>query len=447
MAYHDNLTNLPNRELFRDRLDHALTQSRRKGSYVAVMFLDLDRFKQVNDSLGHMVGDKLLMSIAERLNTVIREGDTIARIGGDEFTIICEDCANLDDVTKIAQHIVDSLVFPFFIDSNEIYTTSSIGISIFPRDALNSEELLTAADTAMYRAKVEGRNNYQFYTSNMSDMVNERVTLEADLRRALKNKEFELNFQPRVNMKSQQVYCVEALLRWRHPEKGVLLPHQFISVLEETNLIVPITEYVMKSCCLQLKAWENTQFSGVCIAVNLSVNLFRQGKILDIADNIMKKCSVSLSLFELEITENILMEDTEFCISVLSQLKKMGFQISIDDFGTGFSSMSYLKKLPIDCVKIDKSFIEELLINNDDKAIVSSIISLAHSLKLKVTAEGVENKQQLEFLHNQGCDEGQGFCYSEPLSIECFESWLCQWRNDHSTKLNKINNKVESLVI
>ena len=447
MAYHDNLTNLPNRELFRDRLDHALAQSRRKGSHVAVMFLDLDRFKQVNDSLGHMIGDKLLKSIAERLNIAIREGDTIARIGGDEFTIICEDCTNLDDVTKIAQHIVENLALPFFIDNNEIYTTSSIGISIFPKDALNSEELLTAADTAMYRAKVEGRNNYQYYTSNMSDMVNERVTLEADLRRALKNEEFELNFQPRVNMKTQQVNCVEVLLRWRHPEKGLLLPDQFIAVLEETNLIVPVTEYVMKSCCLQLKTWKNTRFSEMCIAVNLSVNLFRQGKILEIANNIMNKCEVSVSQFELEITENILVEDIEFCISVLSQLKKLGFQISIDDFGTGFSSMSYLKKLPIDCVKIDKSFIEDLIFNNEDKAIVSSIISLAHSLKLKVTAEGVENKHQLEFLSKHGCDEGQGFCYSEPLTIECFEAWLCQWQDGHLKKVNKLNDKVESLVV
>jgi len=428
MAYHDNLTQLPNRELFRDRLEHALAQAHRKGSLVAVMFLDLDRFKQVNDSLGHMVGDLLLKAAADRLSGAIREGDTVARIGGDEFTVICEDCNSHDDVKIIAQHITESLSRPFNINNNEIYATASIGIAIAPDDASNSEELITAADTAMYKAKIEGRNNYQFYTADLSSKVQSRVRLESELRRALKSNEFELYYQPRVNLETDEVCCVEVLLRWNHPDKGVILPDDFVPILEETNLIVEVTEFVLRTCCQQLNQWNDSPFSNIQLAINLSVNLFRQGKILEMSNTIAKECNASVSNVELEITENLLMEDIDTCVSILHELKNKGFQITIDDFGTGYSSMSYLKRLPIDCVKIDRSFVKDVYFNKGDEAIVNAVTSLAHSLGLKVTAEGIESQEQLDFLRKQGCDEGQGYLFSRPLPVKEFEKWMATWQ-------------------
>lgn len=427
LAYHDTLTSLPNRELFQDRLDHAVALAHRKHNMVAVMFLDLDRFKQINDSLGHSIGDTLLKDAARRLQSSIREGDTVARIGGDEFTVICEDCNSRKDVDIVAETIINALSHPFFINDNEIYATASIGIAVYPEDALNTEELLGAADTAMYKAKVEGRNNFQFYSADLSKKVHEKVLLETELRRAIKNEEFVLYYQPRINIKTNEVETAEVLLRWNHPEKGIVEPISFIPILEETNLIVPVTEQVLRQSQMQLKAWKNTQFSNLQLAINMSVNLFRQGKILEIVRRVADECHASANKMEVEITENLLMEDVDSCIGILSQLKDSGFKVTIDDFGTGYSSMSYLQRLPIDCLKIDQAFVKNLETSNDDKAIVSAIVSLAHSLSLKVTAEGIETKEQLEFISKTGCDEGQGYYYTRPVSCEKFEQWLMHW--------------------
>ncbi len=423
LAYHDSLTGLPNRGLFRDRLQHAMTHAKRENTSLALMFLDLDRFKQINDSFGHIIGDELLQAVATRLQEHLRKGDTIARLGGDEFTIISENIQQAEDAANIASNVVNLMQKPFTIGRQEIFMGTSIGIALYPEDARTIDELISAADSAMYRAKEEGRNNYQFFTSDMTAKAFERMLLENALRHALEREEFILHYQPRINLKTDEVQSVEALIRWQHPEKGLVLPSHFVPLLEETNLIVPVTEWVLRESCRQLQLWHEHGLHDMRIAVNLPANIFRQEKIIDIVEKTVGQSNIDARQIELEITESILMDNTLSNQNTMERLRELGFLITIDDFGTGYSSLSYLKQLPIHCLKIDKSFIHDIGIDDKDEAISKAIISLAHSLNLLVTAEGIENSCQLEYLQALHCNEGQGNFFCQPINGD----ELCKW--------------------
>lgn len=417
LAFHDPLTDLPNRILFYDRLNRALAYSRRNHRMLAVMFLDLDRFKFVNDIMGHAIGDGLLKDVSQKLKECVRENDTVARIGGDEFTILLPDIAKEEDAAKVARKITRALKKPWIINGTEFQITTSIGIVLFPNDGTDAETLTKNADTAMYRAKEQG-DNYQFYRPAMNAKALERMETERSLRRAVEMKEFEVYYQPRIDVRSGRMIGVEALIRWNHPSKGVVLPEDFIPVAEDTGLIIPIGEWVLRTVCQQNMIWQNAGVQPMRISVNISACQFRQKKLVEMIAGILDETGMEPQQLELEITESTAMQDVEFTIGILEKLRTMGVSIAIDDFGTGYSSLSYLRRLPVATLKIDRSFVHDVLEDVGAAAIVATIIVLAQNLKLKVIIEGVENEQQLKFFERQDCFEMQGFLFSEPVPAE-----------------------------
>ena len=423
IAHHDALTGLPNRSLFRDRLTHAMAQADRYHQKLAVMFLDLDRFKAINDTLGHNVGDQLLKIAAERLRSCVRDSDTVARLGGDEFTVIVEDIVEDHDAAAVAQKILDTLSQPFNLYGHEVFISVSVGVTLYPSDDENADNLLRNADSAMYRAKEFGRNNFQFYVAEMNIKARERLMLESSLRRALDRKEFMLYYQPRVSLQSGRVIGAEALLRWRHPELGLVPPSEFIPILDETGMIIPVGDWALREACRQNREWQDMGLPPIRVAVNLSVRQFMQKDLADTVVRALEAANLSAEHLEVEITEDLFLEHNQTNIITLARLKNMGIHISIDDFGTGYSSLSYLKRLPIDTLKIDQSFVRDIG-DPDNKAIASAIIAMASSLRLNVLAEGVETDEQLAFLRAQGCNEIQGFCFSHPLPAEDFAQLL-----------------------
>jgi diguanylate cyclase (GGDEF)-like protein len=424
MAQYDHLTGLTNRALFQDRLEQALARAKRSGALVALMFLDLDRFKAVNDTLGHGTGDLLLKKVAERLEGSVRETDTVARIGGDEFSIILEGLTEAQDAALVARKIIDKLVQPFVLDGHEVFVTTSIGIAVYPSS--NGDSLLTDADSAMYCAKEQGRNTYRFHTPEMNAQVRERLNMESKLRRALDQEEFLLYYQPQVDLTTGMIVGTEALLRWQHPELGLVSPGKFIPVLEDIGMIVRVGEWVLQTACRQSKAWQRDGFPPLRMAVNISARQFSRRDLIDTVASVLTETGLDPNYLELEITESLLMEDIKANSRLLDELKTSveGLRVSIDDFGTGYSSLSYLKTFPIDLLKIDQSFIRDITTNSDDAAITTTIIVLAHNLRLKVIAEGVETEEQMTYLREKGCDEAQGFYFSRPLPADEFTKLL-----------------------
>jgi diguanylate cyclase (GGDEF)-like protein len=424
-AYHDMLTDLPNRMLFQDRLTHALVRARRHGSKLAVMFLDLDRFKTVNDTFGHAVGDQLLKGIAERLKTRLRGEDTISRLGGDEFTILLPEVKLVEDITAVARKIIQAFDMPFMLDGQEIHSSTSLGIALFPEDGDDAQTLLHHADTALYHAKEQGRNTFQFYQSTMSDKANERLVMENELRRALTQEQFTLFYQPQVSITTGEVIGMEALLRWRHPTLGTISPAQFIPVAEETGLIVPLGQWVLYQACGQNKAWQQAGHTPLRMAVNLSARQFHQHNLLEMVSAVLADTGLDPAYLELEITESVAMRDVEFSTSVMCGLREMGVQLSIDDFGVGHSSLIYLKKFPINTLKIDQLFVRGLTTDLNDQAIATAIITMARSMNLRVIAEGVESEEQLAFLRACACDGMQGYLFSKPLPADALTQFMC----------------------
>ena len=414
-AYHDVLTCLPNRKLFIDRLTLALAQSRRTGFPLAVMFIDLDHFKVINDTLGHTAGDELLLTVAERLSRCVREGDTVARIGGDEFTILISNLHDPDDAAKIAEQMLEHIEQPLVIGDRQLFITSSIGIALSPNDGVDAETLLKNADSALYRAKESGRNNYQLCTDEMKVRALERLSLENSLRRALDRGELTLHYQPVVHLASGRVSGMEALIRWEHPERGITYPDSFIPLAESSRLIVPIGDWVLREACRQAREWQERGVHDFRMSVNLSPRQFQQRDLIQTIGATLAETGLDPKLLELEITESTAMQNVDLTVETLHELKAMGISISIDDFGVGYSSLNYLKRFPIDTVKIDKSFVRDLESDASDAAIISAVIGIARILNLRVIAEGVENEQQLAFLQRKQCEEMQGFLFSGPL--------------------------------
>jgi diguanylate cyclase (GGDEF)-like protein/PAS domain S-box-containing protein len=414
LAFHDPLTGLPNRRLFNDRLHQAAALRHRKDNVLALMLLDLDRFKTVNDTLGHDVGDALLKAVAARLLGTTRQGDTLARMGGDEFALIALDISQPEDMAHLAEKLLATLKEPFHLLGHELYVTTSIGITLYPNDAADADALIKNADIALYRAKDLGRNNFQFFTGDMNAAMVQRLHLESAMRWAIERDEFMLHYQPQVDVVSGRISGTEALLRWRHPELGMVSPARFIPVAEETGMIVQIGEWVLRTACAQAKSWQQAGLP-MRVAVNLSARQFRHGDLAETIDDILTEFDLPHDLLEVELTEGILMEDTMQTAAILDKLHKMGVQISIDDFGTGYSSLSYLKRLPIQVLKIDQSFVRDIHTDPDDRAIITAVIALAHSMNLKVVAEGVESQEQLAFLREYNCDIAQGYLFSRPI--------------------------------
>ncbi len=424
LAYHDPLTGLPNRLLFVDRLEHALKHAKREKRQVALLFLDLDRFKNINDGLGHPVGDGLLIEAAKRLMTVVRTEDTIARLGGDEFVVIVERVTKSEDAAILAQKLVEAFQEPIKVDEHELLVTMSIGIGMYPSDGDDVPTLVKNADAALYRAKEEGRNCFQFYTADLTANVFERLAMETALRSALKKNQLVVYYQPVISLKTGNLIGAEALLRWQHPEDGLILPEKFISLAEDTGLIISIGAWVLREACKQAKSWRDDGYEFEWIAVNVSGLQLQRGQFVDVVKQILDETGLEGQYLELELTENVLMQNTENAIVVIEQLKEMGVKVAIDDFGTGYSSLSYLKKLPIDKLKIDKSFVCDITKDASDEAIARAVNALAKSLKLKVVAEGIESIQQEEFLRLLDCDEGQGYLYNKPVSVTEFKKML-----------------------
>jgi diguanylate cyclase (GGDEF)-like protein/PAS domain S-box-containing protein len=434
LAHYDVLTNLPNRVLFYDRLGQTLAQARRNQWIVGVLFIDIDRFKNVNDTLGHAVGDKLLQQVAERLKRSVRSGDAVGRLGGDEFAVMLSNLSSAQDASHVAQKIMASFNEPFKLEGADFYVTSSIGVTLYPDDSVEQEVLIKNADAAMYRAKELGRNTYQFYKAEMNARALEVLSLESSLRRALDRDEFVLYYQPKAGIAEGGIVGVEALLRWRHPDRGLLTPADFMPVLEETGLIVPVGDWVLKAVCRQVKAWQRAGVRVVPVAVNLSPREFAAKDLKKTIMRVLGEHGVDPALIELEITEGSLMVNTEEVVGTLESLGRLGIGISIDDFGTGYSSLSYLKRFPLDALKIDRSFVKDITTDADDATITRAVISMAHSLGLKVIAEGVETEAQLAFLAGHACDEVQGYYFAKPLPAEECAVWLRERRSLRSTR-------------
>jgi diguanylate cyclase (GGDEF)-like protein/PAS domain S-box-containing protein len=428
LAYHDTLTGLPNRLLFNDRLSIAVAQAHRLHQRLAVLFLDLDRFKVINDSLGHGVGDRLLQEVARRLLQTVREGDTVARLGGDEFTLLLPGAGRPLDLAKLAEKILDGLKQPYRIEGNELFVTASMGVSLYPEDGQNPDALVKNADTAMYRAKDQGRDNYQLYTAAMNATALERLGMENSLRKALAARELEVYYQPVLTLATGAVYGVEALLRWQHPERGLISPGDFIPLAEVTGLIIPLGKWVLSTACRQMKEWHE-RGHPLTVSVNLSARQFQQPDLVEQVTRVLDETGLAPRSLELEITESNAMQSAETTAQTLKALKTLGVRISIDDFGIGYSSLSYLKRLPIDTLKIDQSFVRDITTDPDDAAIVTAVIAMAHTLKLVVVAEGVEDQDQLAFLHARQCDRMQGFLFSQPLPPDDCEKLLRRHRS------------------
>jgi diguanylate cyclase (GGDEF)-like protein/PAS domain S-box-containing protein len=424
LAHHDNLTGLPNRVLLNDRLEMAINTATRQSEKVGVLFIDLDRFKNVNDSLGHSVGDQLLIEAAKRLSSTVRTGDTVSRLGGDEFVVLfpkVKDEANLADLTI---KLRDVLQHPYSIGGISLHITPSIGIAVFPDDGDSVNTLIKNADAAMYLAKEKGRNNYQFYTPLLNSRTLDRLKLESDLRLALDEGGFELHYQPQIFAHSGNLWGAEALVRWRHPERGLVSPADFIPLAEETGLIIPLGEWVFAEAARQVTAWRKQGLPNLVVSVNISAVQFRKDNFVERIKTILKEEGALASSLELELTESILMHDMESSIATLKYLRELGFRIAIDDFGTGFSSLNYLRRLPVNVLKIDQSFVREMLAEQASLAIVESIISLAHSLGKETIAEGVETQAELDVLTERGCQLMQGYYFSKPLPAPSFEAWV-----------------------
>ena len=424
IAQHDVLTGLPNRSLLQDRLSQAVAYSTRTGHTVWVMLIDLDRFKFVNDSMGHKAGDVLLMTIAARLRSALCDADTVARLSGDEFVVILTEHADEPLSADIVQRLMDSVAQPVILGSTEFFVTCSIGVAVYPNDGALADSLIEHADIAMYRAKKVGRNNFQFYTPAMNEEALERVRIESALRNALERNEFMLHYQPQVDLASGQIVGMEALIRWQHPELGVVAPGRFISVAEETGLIVPIGAWVMRTACAQTRAWQDAGLGNLRVAVNLSARQFAAPNLIADIAAVLEHTDLAPNRLEIELTESLFMSDVTLAVELLHAMKNLGVSLSIDDFGTGYSSLSYLSRFPIDVLKIDRSFVSDITRDASDAAIVASIIALAHNLKLDVIAEGVETLEQLDYLRRHGCDQMQGYYFSRPLAAPDFEQLL-----------------------
>ncbi len=424
LAQHDFLTGLPNRLLLNDRIAQAIVLAERRNTQVAVLFLDLDNFKHINDSLGHVIGDALLQSVAHRLSDCVRSSDTVSRQGGDEFVVLVTEDKFAENAALTADKILSALAAPHTIEEHELHVTTSIGISVYPADGENAETLIKNADTAMYQAKAKGRNNYQFFKSDMNVRAVERQVIESHLRHALARQEFALHYQAKVNLDSGMITGAEALLRWMHPDWGMVLPDRFVPIAEDCGLIVPIGRWVLREACMQAKRWESTMLKPISIAVNISALEFRRKDFVDGVRAILNETGLAPACLQLEITESVLMRDAETSTAILQQLKTMGVQLAVDDFGTGYSSLSYLKQFPIDVLKIDQSFVHAVGAMQGDGIIVSAVIAMGNSLKQQVVAEGVEEAVQLAFLKQQNCEEGQGYYFARPLDADQFAALL-----------------------
>ena len=423
-ATHDSLTGLANRELLCDRAEQAMRHARRTGNSVALLLIDLDRFKTVNDSLGHSIGDQLLVKVARRLGDATRDSDTLCRLGGDEFVVLVPDLRHQEDVAAVGEKLLQCLAKPARIRGAVVYTGGSIGVAMYPRDGEDAEALLRSADAAMYLAKDSGRGRYHFYEAALNERVMRRFSLEAGLREALARDEFEVHFQPKVSTRSGRIEGAEALLRWNNGELGLISPVEFIPLAEETGLIVDIGEWALVESCRQLRRWHDAGFTGMCIAVNLSALQFRQRDLALRVRRAVEEAGIPASSLELELTETMVMENAAEAIEMLDSLRELGVSMSLDDFGTGQSNLSYLKRFPIDTLKIDKSFIDDAPRQEDDAAISRAVVALARSLNLKVVAEGVETAAHWNFVCEIGCDEAQGFLFSKPISPQALTELL-----------------------
>jgi diguanylate cyclase (GGDEF)-like protein len=414
LAQFDALTGLPNRTLLQDRLAQTIVQSRRKRWHAGALFVDLDRFKLINDTLGHHQGDALIRQVGERLLECVRPGDTVGRISGDEFAVVLADMARPDDAALVAQKVLDTLARPFDLGGNEAYISASIGIAAFPEDGEEAETLLKNADIAMYRAKESARNCYRFFTAEMNQRTVAKVQLNTDLRRAIERNEFTLHYQPKVDLADGGLRGLEALLRWNHPQRGMVSPGEFIPALEDSGLILPVGEWVIGEACAQLRRWRDAGRVIVPVAVNLSPKQFRRGDLDRIIRDLLARHGLDADLLELEITESCLMEDPEDAVRVMHSLRAAGLRISIDDFGTGYSSLSYLTRLPLSALKIDRSFVRDAGDSAEAASIVRAVIDMAQNMRFTVIAEGVETEQQVAFLREHGCDQAQGYFFGRP---------------------------------
>lgn len=428
LATHDALTDLPNRVLLDDRLEQAIAHADRDSQSFAVMMLDLDRFKIVNDSLGHHAGDAVLKEIASRLHQVVRSIDTVARFGGDEFVLVIGPSLPAANVAEIAERANEALRQPIRVGGVDLHVSSSIGIASYPADGRSAERLLAHADAAMYCAKHRGRNNYQCFAPGMDEQTLERTNLESELHQALRLQQLELYYQPKVDTATGDVRSAEALIRWRHPKRGLIPPAQFIPLAEECGLIHEIGAWVVREACRQCAAWQSAGVPPLRVAVNVAASQFRRGDLLDQIRGALQESQLDPHFLEIELTESVVMTDPEGTAGILEQLSRMGVMVSVDDFGTGYSSMNYLRRFPIDKLKIDRGFLQNLITSSDDASIVRAIISLAHSLRLKVVAEGVETPEQLTFLRTLGCDQYQGYHFSPPLPASEFARLVCDWQ-------------------
>jgi diguanylate cyclase (GGDEF)-like protein len=423
LAYYDALTSLPNRLLFKERTEQALVVAKRRGDRLAVCVLDLDDFKRVNDTLGHDAGDRLLKEVATRISGVLRSG-TLARLGGDEFTILVREMESIEDPARVATKVLDELARPFGLPGREVFITGSIGIAVHPVDGDDLDTLMRNADAAMYHAKDDGGGAYHFYTPSMHATALERLTLEGDLRHALERGELRLEYQPVVETSSRELIGAEAMLRWQHPVRGVIYPDDFISLAEDSGLIVPIGAWALRTACAQSRKWQLAGLRPLRISVNLSSRQLRDAALVETVRGALSDSGLYAEHLALELTESMLMDASEETLRCFREVKQMGVQLSLDDFGVGYSSLSYLRQFPLDYVKIDRSFIDEVSGNSEDAAIVRAILAMAHSLKLRVVAEGVEREDQFAFLREHGCDAVQGFLFSEPLPPDAFTKLL-----------------------
>jgi len=423
MAQHDALTDLPNRSLLNDRIGQAIRAAKRRHTALALLYLDLDRFKLINDSLGHSVGDRLLQSVAVRMGECVRTTDTVCRLGGDEFVILLSEVAHEQDAAHCADKLIQAFRAPYVLDGHELHVTASIGIVVHPGDGTEVEALLQNADSAMYEAKSRGRNNYQFYRSDLNSSAGERQTLESGLRHAIQRQELQLHYQPIMNLSTGAVAAVEALIRWQHPTEGLVQPDQFISIAEESGLIVPIGQWVLREACRQARAWQEAGLPRLRLAVNISAVELRSKEFVAGVRTILMQTGFDPLCLELELTETFLMQDSKSTALVLSGIKGLGVQLALDDFGTGYSSLSYMRRFPIDTLKVDRSFVRDLAMDAGDASVVSAVINMGKSLHMRVVAEGVEGLDQLVFLKEHGCTEAQGYYFSPPLKALEFADW------------------------
>jgi diguanylate cyclase (GGDEF)-like protein len=424
LAYYDTLTSLPNRTLFKDRLEQAVAVAQRAGDLLGILFISLDQLKKVNDTLGHLPGDQLMKQVAARLRSCVTASDTVARFSGDEFAVMLIHIDGAKDVVEVISSIRDSLRLPFDLEGHELFATTSVGVSLFPLDGKDSDSLLKNASSALYRVKKAGGDDYRFYTEDMNSKASKQFALETSLRHAIDNEEFVLHYQPRFAVDSLKITGVEALIRWQHPQLGLLSPVEFIPLAEDNGLILPIGEWVLRTACRQNRKWQKKGFAPMRIGVNVSARQFQQPQLAELVLQILEETDLAPECLDLELTESSVMSNPEATISVLTRLKEMDVTISVDDFGIGFSSLSYLKRLPIDTLKIDRSFVRDLTTDPDDAALVMAIVTLAHNLRLNVVAEGVETEEQLRLLNLISCDEVQGYLFSKPLAAEGLEKLL-----------------------